>query len=486
MKKNISVYDRNNIKRALELIDINSKGAVVVVDRDNILIRVLTDGDLRRALLKGYNLTNEIREAFDKSAPITIKVGFSFAVALELMDNKKIDHLAVIDEENKVVDLCHRKDLSPILLSVPHMGVDELKYVDEAFSTNWIAPLGPNVDGFEKEIADFTGVKYAAALSSGTAALHLSLVLLDVQPNDVVLCSSLTFVASANPILYQHASPVFIDSEPFSWNMSPVALEKALLHYQKKGITPKAMIVVNLYGQSADMDAIVRLSDKYKVPIIEDAAESLGAKYKNKQSGTFGLLGVYSFNGNKIITTSGGGMLVSDNKSLIDRARFLATQARDPAPYYEHSVIGYNYRMSNVLAGIGRGQLGVLEERVTARREVFNHYVSELGDVQCIDWMPDIEGYYSNRWLSTFTLNPLKTDVSAADLIIALNKQSIEARHVWKPMHLQPLFKKNDYFKHDDSSVSDYLFEQGVCLPSASSLTASDQIRVINAIKSFL
>ncbi|MGF1758909.1 aminotransferase class I/II-fold pyridoxal phosphate-dependent enzyme [Photobacterium sagamiensis] len=366
------------------------------------------------------------------------------------------------------------------------MGEDELKYVGEAFSTNWIAPLGPNVDGFENELAEITGAKYAAALSSGTAALHLSLVLLDVKPNDIVLCSSLTFAASANPILYQHATPVFIDSEPESWNMSPVALEKALVHFKEQGKMPKAMIVVDLYGQSADMDAIVALSEQYGVPIVEDAAESLGATYKGKQSGTFGLFGVYSFNGNKIITTSGGGMLVSDNKELIDKARFLATQARDPAPYYQHTEVGYNYRMSNVLAGIGRGQLGVLSERVEARRTVYQRYVTALAEIDCLDWMPELEGFYSNRWLTAVVINPLKTNVTVTQFIELLKQQNIEVRRVWKPMHLQPIFDGCQYFPHTTSSVSDYLFENGICLPSGSSLTNAELNRVIEAIKIIL
>jgi dTDP-4-amino-4,6-dideoxygalactose transaminase len=483
MTTNIAVYDFNSVKQALEIINNNSKGAVVVVDSNNVLIRLLTDGDIRRALLKGNGLETQISEAFKNNTPIFIREGFSYSKALKLMDSKEIDHLAVINEEQKVIDLCHRKDLSPILLSVPHIGAEEIKYVDEAFTTNWVAPLGPNVNGFEAEISEYTGAKHAAALTSGTAALHLSLILLDVKPSDIVLCSSLTFVASANPIMYQHATPVFIDSEPDSWNMSPVALEKAIKYYLAKGNPPKAMIVVNLYGQSADMDAIVNLSEKYNVPIVEDAAESLGSKYKSKHSGTFGLLGVYSFNGNKIITTSGGGMLVSDDKELIDRARFLATQARDTAPYYQHSVVGYNYRMSNVLAGIGRGQLEVIDDRVKARRNVFQRYVSELSEISCIEWMPEIEGYYSNRWLSTFIIDPQKSDISAASFIDKMNQMNIEARHVWKPMHLQPVFKSYKYFKHSDHSVSDHLFEQGVCLPSASSMTENDQNRVINAIK---
>jgi dTDP-4-amino-4,6-dideoxygalactose transaminase/CBS domain-containing protein len=486
MNTDFIVYTHNDIKEALKVINKNSKGAVVVVDKNNSLVRVLTDGDIRRALLSGCSLLSEISSIAFDSLPIALDEKQGKQAALKLMNEKEIDHIVVLDDKGLVKALHHRKDLLPILLSVPHMGQDEIKYVEEAFNSNWIAPLGPNVDGFEREIAEFTGAKHAAALTSGTSAIHLSLVLLDVKPEDLVFCSSLTFAASANPIMYQHATPVFIDSEPETWNMSPVALEKALAHYEKLGKTPKAIIVVNLYGQSADMDALLAISNKYNVPIIEDAAESLGATYNGKQSGTFGLFGIYSFNGNKIITTSGGGMLVSDNKTLIDKARFLSTQARDPSPYYQHTQVGYNYRMSNVLAGIGRGQLRVLSERINARRAVYQKYVNALDDIDCLDWMPELEGYFSNRWLTAVVLNPRKTNVSVTQFIDELRKQNIEARHVWKPMHLQPIFESYDYFTHGELSVSDYLFDFGVCLPSASSMSEADMLRVIETIKKVL
>ena len=483
MNTEFIIYNTDDIKKALTVINKNSKGAVVVVDNNHSLVRLLTDGDIRRALLGGHSLESEVASISSLLPPITIDVKQEKQAALKLMDEHEIDHLVALDESKLVTDLYCRKDLAPILLSIPHMGQDEKKYVEDAFNTNWIAPLGPNVDGFEKEFAEFTGSKHAAALNSGTSAIHLSLVLLNVKPSDVVFCSSLTFAASANPIMYQHATPVFIDSEPNTWNMSPIALEKALIHYSKLGKTPKAIIVVNLYGQSANMDAILALANKYDVPIIEDAAESLGATYNGKQSGTFGLFGIYSFNGNKIITTSGGGMLVSDNKALIDKARFLSTQARDPSPYYQHTQVGYNYRMSNVLAGIGRGQLKVLSERINARRAVYQQYVTDLADVDCLEWVPELDGYFSNRWLTTVILNPQKTRISVNQFIDALKKHNIEARHVWKPMHLQPIFKAYDYFIHGDSSVSDYLFDFGVCLPSASSLSGEDLSRIVGTIK---
>ncbi|KAB7707373.1 aminotransferase class I/II-fold pyridoxal phosphate-dependent enzyme [Bacillus aerolatus] len=374
-------------------------------------------------------------------------------------------------------------DQPRIFLSSPHMSGREQKYINDAFETNWIAPLGPNVDGFEKELASYVGVKDAAAVSSGTAAIHLALRLLDVQAGDRVFCSSLTFVATANPILYQGAEPVFIDSEPETWNMSPDALEGAFVDSEQEGRLPKAVIVVNLYGQSAKMDELMAICDRYGVPVIEDAAESLGAEYKGKKSGTFGKFGVYSFNGNKIITTSGGGMLVSNEETALRKARFLATQARDPAPHYQHSEEGYNYRMSNILAGVGRAQLEVLDERVAARRAIFDRYVEALGGIEGLEFMPELEGTLHNRWLTTLTIDQGKLGLSPMDLIDALEEENIEARPVWKPLHLQPLFEGVKYYPHDtDRSVSDELFENGICLPSGSNMTAEQQERVIAKI----
>ncbi|KFZ32414.1 pyridoxal phosphate-dependent aminotransferase [Anoxybacillus flavithermus] len=374
-----------------------------------------------------------------------------------------------------------------IYLSPPHMSGKEQKYIQEAFETNWIAPLGPNVDAFEKELAAYVGSKGAAAVSSGTAAIHLALRLLGVGRGDVVFCSSLTFIASANPILYQGAEPVFVDSEPETWNMSPMALERAMEEAKKEGKLPKAVIVVNLYGQSAKMDEILAICDHYGVPVVEDAAESLGSTYKGKKSGTFGKFGIYSFNGNKIITTSGGGMLVSNDLDALQQARFLATQARDPAPHYEHSQMGYNYRMSNIVAGIGRAQLEVLDERVQARRAIFDRYVQALGDIQGIHFMPELEGTMSNRWLTTLTIDQDVLGVTPMEIINALAEENIEARPVWKPLHLQPLFAGVRYYPHEEGwSVSDELFAKGVCLPSGSSMTLEQQQRVIDVMTSLL
>ncbi|MFB6366014.1 DegT/DnrJ/EryC1/StrS family aminotransferase [Paenibacillus elgii] len=374
-----------------------------------------------------------------------------------------------------------------IYLSPPHMGQEEQQWVQQAFATNWIAPLGPNVDVFEKEIAGYVGASGALALSSGTAAIHLALRLLGVGAGDTVFCSSLTFVASVNPVMYQGAEPVFIDSEPESWNMSPQALECALSEAKRAGKLPKAVVVVNLYGQSADMDPLLDLCEQYGVPVIEDAAESLGATYKGRASGTLGRFGAFSFNGNKIITTSGGGMLVSDDLEALEKARYWATQARDPAPHYEHSEVGFNYRMSNVLAGIGIGQLHQLPKRIEARRAIFVNYVEALGSMEGIEFMPEASFGQATRWLTALTVDPQAARTTSGNIIRALAEANIESRPVWKPMHLQPLFQGCAYYPHREGySVSDRLFEQGICLPSGSSLTETEQAKVIEIVKTLV
>jgi dTDP-4-amino-4,6-dideoxygalactose transaminase len=374
-----------------------------------------------------------------------------------------------------------------IYLSSPHMSGEEENFVKEAFETNWIAPLGPHVDGFEKEICDLTGAKSAAALCSGTAAMHMALKCLGVESGDTVFCTSLTFAASCNPIIYQGANPVFIDSEPETWNMCPKALKKAFEAYEKKGVIPKAVIVVNLYGQSADMDALKAVCDNYKVPIVEDAAESLGATYKGRYSGTFGDFGVYSFNGNKIITTSGGGMLVSDNEEAIKKVRFWATQARDAARHYEHSELGYNYRLSNILAGIGRGQLKVLQERVNQKKNIYETYKKALTDIEGIEMMPVADFGKPNYWLSVMTLKE-DSEIKPLDIMLALEEENIEARPVWKPMHLQPFYKKYEFYsiKEEGTSIAEDLFNRGLCLPSDTKMSMEDLDRVTAIIKSVM
>ena len=366
-----------------------------------------------------------------------------------------------------------------VYLSSPHMSGTELRFVEQAFAENWIAPLGPHVDAFESEIATYVGVGHCAALSSGTAALHLALALLGVGAGDEVVCSTLTFAASANPIVYLGASPVFIDADRSTWNMDPALLEEELAACAARGKLPKAVIAVDLYGQAADLGAITAACDRYGVPLIEDAAEALGATYRRKRAGSYGKLAILSFNGNKIITTSGGGALLSDDARLIERARFLATQARDPAPHYEHSAVGYNYRLSNICAGIGRGQLGALDDRVAARRANFAAYAQGLA-LPGIDFMPEAPYGRATRWLTALTVEPTVFGRAREEIRLALAAADIEARPVWKPMHLQPVFAGARY---RGGAVAEDLFARGLCLPSGSNLEPRDRDRVIAIVK---
>ncbi|MFC4735413.1 aminotransferase class I/II-fold pyridoxal phosphate-dependent enzyme [Bacillus daqingensis] len=366
----------------------------------------------------------------------------------------------------------------PIYLSPPHLGGTEADYVGEAFRDNWIAPVGPHIKSFEEEMAAYCGIKRAVALSSGTAAIHLALHVLGIGKGDRVYCSTLTFVASANPILYQQAEPVFIDSDSKTWNMSPEVLERALKFDAARGKLPKACIVVNLYGQSADMKPIIQLCRKYGVYIIEDAAESLGAVYQSSFSGTLGDIGVFSFNGNKIITTSGGGMLVTERTDWADQAVYLATQAKEAAEHYEHTQYGYNYRMSNISAGIGRGQLRVLNRRVNEKRTVYQRY-AESG--LPFSYMPEASYGKATRWL---TAALLPENVLPVPFIQKLRGERIEARRVWKPLHMQPLFKHADSFLHE-SSIAEKLFHRGICLPSGTAMTASIQQEVISIMEEY-
>ncbi len=377
--------------------------------------------------------------------------------------------------------------MTRIYLASPHMSEEgyEQTYVKEAFDTNWVAPLGPNVNQFEQELADYVGVKSASALSSGTAAIHLGLKALGVGEGDTVFCSTLTFSASCNPILYLGATPVFIDSDAATWNMCPKALKKAFEDATKRHQLPKAVVVVNLYGQSADMDPILELCQKYNVPILEDAAESLGSTYKGRMSGTIGDIGIYSFNGNKIITTSGGGMMVSNNEDYTKKATFWATQSREAERHYEHQELGYNYRMSNVLAGIGRGQLKVLNERIVKKKEIYETYQSAFKEIADIEMMNICDFGESNYWLSVMTLKET-SQVKPLDIMLALEKENIESRPVWKPMHMQPVFKQYPFFTAtDDQPVSEDYFKRGICLPSDTKMAAEQQQRVIDIISNF-
>ena len=373
-----------------------------------------------------------------------------------------------------------------IYLSAPHLGGDELTLVQEAFTTNWVAPLGPHVDAFEREMAARHGVAGAVALSSGTAALHLALIGQGVQRGDTVWCASLTFCGSANPIAYVGATPVFVDSERQSWNLDPALVAQGLDDAARAGRLPKAVISVDLYGQSADHQPLMAACARHGVALIEDAAEALGATYRGRPAGVFGRCGILSFNGNKIITTSGGGMLLSDDRALCDEARFLATQARDPAPWYQHSRIGYNYRLSNVCAGIGRGQLRVLDQRVAARRQVHERYRRLIGDLPGITFAPDLDhvpGTRCTRWLTVIQLDPATARATPEQVRLALEAENIESRPVWKPMHLQPVFAGCAVL---GGGVSEELFARGLCLPSGSSLTEAEQDRVVALLRRHL
>lgn len=381
-----------------------------------------------------------------------------------------------------------------IYLSPPHMGGTELDFIHEAFETNWIAPLGQNVDNFERDLASYTGVKHAAALTTGTAAIHLGLQLLGVESGDEVICQSFTFAASVNPVTYLKATPVLVDSEPETWNMDPVLLEEAIRDRIKKGKKPKAIIVVHLYGMPAKMAEIQKIADSYEIPVLEDAAEALGSSIGGKMCGSFGQLAVLSFNGNKIITTSGGGALLGNDGKIIEKARFLATQARDHAPHYQHSEAGYNYRMSNILAGVGRGQMQVLQDRVEKRRSNFNFYFEELGGSWCkqksflslkgsptgIYFLKEPEGFESNRWLTTVLVNPEETrGATREDLRLVLEKENIESRPLWKPMHLQPVYREAPCY---ENGISASLFKNGLCLPSGTSLSKNSRKRIVESI----
>ena len=371
-------------------------------------------------------------------------------------------------------------DKPKIYLSSPHMGEDELSNVQEAFATNWISPAGPFIGQFENDLAAYCGTAGAAVVQSGTAAIHLALRLLEIQQGDLIVCQSFTFIGSSNPILYEKATPVFIDSEASTWNMCPNALEEAIVDLNKKGKRPKAIIVVHLYGMPAKMKEIMTIAYRYNIPVIEDAAEALGSSIDGKACGSFGDFGILSFNGNKIITTSGGGALLSNNLDALQKARFLATQAKDNAPHYEHTQMGYNYRMSNIAAAIGVGQLKVLDQRVAARKANHVFYQALLANVEGVQFLEEPEGYFSNRWLSCIIIDSATTGVSREDLRLVLEKENIESRPLWKPMHMQPLFSNFDYYGTD---FIEKLFLDGICLPSGSNLTPQEKERISSQLK---
>lgn len=476
-----------DLREALRVLEASGIKIAVVVDEQGRILRTVTDGDIRRALLLGLTIEAKVSDLAPQSPVVLPNTTDRVQIAATLKA-RNLDVIVLVDTDGRPTDLADRDDLfDNLLLSPPHMGEREAAYVEEAFEQNWLAPAGPNLSAFEEGLCQVSGRAHALALSSGTAGLHLALRVLGIGLQDRVYVSDLTFVASVQPILYERAIPVLIDSEPLSWNMSPQALGRSLERDAKRGKLPKAIIVVHLYGQSADMGAIMALADRYGVPVIEDAAESLGATYGNKASGGHGLLSVYSFNGNKIITTSGGGALVSDRGDLIAQAQKLATQGRDLTDHYQHSEIAYNYRMSNVLAGIGRGQLEVLGARVNARRAVYGRYVRGLGDIEGVSFQRELPGSRGNRWLTVIALDPDKIPVHVYQVMRNLRARGIETRPAWKPMQMQPLLAGAEFFSHEDTNaVAPSIFLRSLCLPSGSAMNAQEQDRVISAIRSVI
>jgi dTDP-4-amino-4,6-dideoxygalactose transaminase len=475
------------IRHAMALLNKAPIKLCIAVDIDGRVLRTVADGDIRRALLQGATLDAPISSMAGRE-PVVFEQDTPPGTLISALDeHDNINALVLIDAEHRPVGLANRTSLrSTILLSPPHLGIAEAEYVQQAFDDNWIAPARPNLEAFEHALCVVTDRRRALALSSGTAALHLALRVLDVGPERHVYVSDLTFAASLQPILYQNARPVLIDSDPRTWNMSAQALERRLSKDAASGTLPAAIIIVHLYGQSADMAAIMPLAERYGIPVIEDAAESIGASYRNRPSGSHGLLAAYSFNGNKIITTSGGGALVSDRQDLIERAKVLATQGREPAEHYQHSEVAYNYRMSNVLAGIGLGQLELLSDRVARRRAIFQRYHDGLSDIEGISFQEEADGSRGNRWLTVITLDPDRIGRHPYQLLRRLRQEGIESRPAWKPMHMQPLCAGFDIETHSESEiVSSRLFLQSLCLPSGSSLGETDQARVVRIIRRF-
>ena len=475
------------VRDALQVINSTPTKMAVLVDEAGVLVRTVTDGDIRRGLLAGLELLSPLDRLPGRS-PVTCHSTAGLDTIKELLDRNDVASILMVDSDGRPVAIAAQSGAGgTIHMSPPHIGSAELDFVRAAFEDNWVAPAGPNLDRFERQLAVVAGRAEAAAVSSGTAALHLALRVLGVRAGDRVYVSDLTFIASLQPVLYEHAIPVLIDSEPRSWNMSPAALARKLAQDATLGQLPKAIILVHLYGQPAELAEIMAVADHYGVPVVEDAAESLGASYGNRPSGAHGLLSAYSFNGNKIITTSGGGALVGDDPALMAHARKLATQGREPIEHYQHAEVAYNYRMSNVLAGIGIGQLELLDARVAARRAIFDRYRAGLGDLPGIGMQHEAADSTGNRWLSVITLDPDLIELHPFQLMRELRGRGIECRPGWKPMHMQPLCAGYEFVPHNDGApVSPRLFFQSLCLPSGSSLDEVQQGRIVERIRKII
>lgn len=474
------------ISAALQQLEATAIKFLVVIDSTGSITGCLTDGDIRRALINGLNISDPV-DTIAQRRPITVVSGTSISSIIQKFKIHKIDVLIEVDENRKPLQLLIRdKFIKSIFLSPPHMGSEEADFIQRAFAENFIAPTGSNITDFEQKMTEYSGKKFTLATNTGTAAIHLALRVLDVNQNDRVYCSDYTFAGSAHPILYQLAQPVFIDSDPFNWNMCPKSLEKALTKDKASGMLPKAIIVVHIYGQPANIKELVEIADLFKIPVIEDCAESLGAKSDAKPCGSHGTLAIYSFNGNKIITTSGGGLLASDDESLMQNAKKISSQGREAFYHYEHIEEGYNYRMSNVLAGIGLGQLSVLADRVSKRRSNFKQYVDLLSDIEGISFQREISGSKGNRWLTVLQLNR-QVNVGPRAIFEALNTINVECRPAWKPMHMQPLFRTCDFHTVNNRNiVSRDLYFQSVCLPSGSELTTSDIDMICSEIRELI
>jgi dTDP-4-amino-4,6-dideoxygalactose transaminase len=477
----------DTLRKAMLKLDSLEDKLCVVCGTNGQVVRTVTNGDVRRFLLSGGSMDDKL-SALPEKKPISALYGTSDSDLLDIMVQNDINTIVLVDQRGTPLTLCNRASLTKkILLSPPHLGKNEMRYVQEAFDSNWIAPAGPNLTMFENKLAKTIAREHALAVSSGTAALHLALRVLGINAGDRVYVSDLTFVASLQPILYENATPVLIDSEPTGWNMSPMALERKLLKDEVTGDLPAAIIVAHIYGQVADMPAIMNLAERYKIPVIEDAAEGLGANIDGKPCGSHGILSAFSFNGNKMITTSGGGALASDCEELIERARNLSSQGRDLGEHYQHSAVAYNYRMSNVLAGIGLGQLDVLAARVKRRREIYEMYRDSLMEIGGFSFQLELVNTIGCRWLTVIQCDPDVIDLHPYQIMRRLSQLGIETRPAWKPMHMQPLCSTYEFEPHnEDNTVSSSLFLRSLCLPSGSVMLNADIERVVHSIKNVI